>query len=81
MTAAACLWCETEFELRATGGKTQKFCSATCRHGFHAACRDWAVAKVVAGRIPVSAVRAARNERARCLEHGLAVAGDQRAER
>ena len=66
--SALCTWCGTEFEPRSNGGRPQRFCSTDCRHGFFAACRDWAVAEVEAGRVSVSTVRTARNERARCVE-------------
>ncbi len=67
-----CLWCETEFEPRANGGKRQKFCSRDCRQDFFAACRDWAVAEVEAGRVPVSTIRRGLEQRARSLQRDLA---------
>ncbi len=66
-----CLWCETEFQPRGTGGKPQKFCSAPCRRDFEAACRAYAAAEVEAGRIPVSVLRMALEQRARWLQRDL----------
>ena len=63
-----CNWCGTEFEPRSNGGKPQRFCSKDCRQGFFAACRDWAVAEVEAGRLSVSTVRRGLEQRARCVE-------------
>ena len=66
-----CLWCEAQFEPRASGGKRQRFCSKDCRQDFFTACRDWAVGEVEAGRISMSTVRMALQQRARCVQHDL----------
>ncbi len=72
MTDMDCLWCGIEFEPRSNGGKPQRFCSATCRREFEAACRAYAAAEVEAGRLPVSALRRALGQRARSLQRDLA---------
>ena len=66
-----CLWCDQPYMPRTNGGKPQRFCSKDCRQDFYGACRDWAAAEVEAGRVSVSTVRTARNERARCVERDL----------
>ena len=66
-----CLWCEAEFAQRKTGGMAQRFCSKDCRQDFFSACRDWAVGEVLAGRLSVSTVRMAHQQRARCVQHDL----------
>ena len=63
----ACLWCGADFEPRATGGKPQRFCQPVCRRAFDAACRLYAASEVEAGRLPVSSLRLALEQRARCL--------------
>ena len=67
-----CLWCKTEFEPRASGGKPQRFCSPPCRRAFDTACRKYAMTEVYAGRLQVSALRIALGQRARWSEGGLA---------
>ena len=57
MAEAICLWCERSFSPRDTGGKPQRFCRPSCRTWFFAAARRWAVAGVLAGRIPVAVVK------------------------
>ena len=63
-----CLWCETEFEPRASGGKPQRFCSKACRVDFHVAARSWAEQAVASGLLLVSALRMAHKQRARCVQ-------------
>ena len=46
----------------------QRFCSSGCRQDFYAACRDWAVSEVRAGRVLVSTVRDACQKPARSLQ-------------
>ena len=79
MKQIACVWCGAEFEPRATGGRRQRFCSTSCRQDFYGACRDWTVGEVEAGRVLVSTVRDARQQRARSLESGLGPNGTQDA--
>ncbi len=67
-----CLWCETEFERRANGGKRQKFCSKDCRTDFFAACRAWAVREFEAGRVSVKDLHGASAQRARCYKGATA---------
>ena len=68
---AACLWCTTGFEPRANGGSPQRFCSPQCRRAFDTACRKYAMTEVYAGRLPVSELRMALRQRARCSESRL----------
>ncbi len=70
--AMSCLWCNTEFEPRASGGKPQRFCSPPCRRAFDTACRKYAMTEVYAGRLQVSALRIALGQRARWSEGRLA---------
>ncbi len=72
-----CLWCETEFEPRASGGKPQRFCSKACRVDFHVAARSWAENAVASGLLLVSALRMARKQRARCAGSRNASIGTQ----
>ncbi len=71
MTQIACLWCGTGFRPRASGGSPQRFCSTPCRRAFETACRVYAGAEVNAGRLTVSTLRMALEQRARCVERGL----------
>ena len=66
-----CLWCEGEFEPRASGGSPQRFCSAPCRRAFDTACRKVGAAEIEAGRLQVSELRMALRQRARCSESRL----------
>ncbi len=68
MTGAACPWCSATFEPRTTGGSPQVFCTAQCRRTFDSACRTYAATEVHAGRLPVSTLRSAVEQRARWLE-------------
>jgi len=63
-----CLWCSGAFEPRSTGGSRQRFCTASCRRAFGTACRVYAATEIHTGRLPVSALRAALEQRARWLE-------------
>ena len=54
-----CLWCENLFTPRCTGGRAQKFCSTSCRQGFHTAARTWAVTAVEQGDLSVDDLKAA----------------------
>ena len=72
MSDMDCLWCGTEFEPRSNGGKPQRFCSTPCRRAFDTACRVYAAAEVEAGRLPVSALREALEQRARSLRRDSA---------
>lgn len=71
MIQIACLWCGTGFRPRATGGSPQRFCAAPCRRAFDMACRIYAAMEIDAGRLSVSTLRMALEQRARCLERGL----------
>ena len=51
---STCLWCETDFEPRVSGGKAQRFCRPACRRAFDTACRKYLAAEVEAGRLQVS---------------------------
>ncbi len=66
---ATCLWCETGFEPR---GKQQRFCQPTCRRAFDTACRMVGAAEIEAGRLQVSEIRMAPQQRARWPESRLA---------
>ena len=68
MSGAACLWCAETFVPRSTGGKPQRFCSCTCRHAFHAACRIWAVRAFETGRLSGTELREGLRQRMRCTE-------------
>lgn len=52
-----CLWCGSAYSLR-RGGVSQRFCSASHRTAFHTACRTWAAAAVLDGRLSLDLVRA-----------------------
>ena len=80
MTDMDCLWCGTEFEPRSNGGKPQRFCSAPCRRAFDTACRVYAAAEVEAGRLPVSALKMALEQRARSLGRDPASESTQASE-
>ena len=67
-----CLWCEAEFQVRATGGSGQRFCLKDCRRDFHTACRIWAVREFEAGRVSVKDLKGASTQRARCYKGGTA---------
>lgn len=54
-----CLWCECEFAGRDKGGSPQRFCSQTCRLGYHTACRQFADGLVLSGAITVPALKEA----------------------
>ena len=69
-----CLWCGTVFVPRLTGGSQQRFCCRDCRHDFHTACRRWAEQELEAGRLPLSALRKGRQQRARCVQRNLGTA-------
>ena len=71
MSGAACLWCVETFVPRVTGGSPQRFCTARCRRAFDAACRIYAATEIHTGRLPVSALRAALEQRARWLQRDL----------
>lgn len=42
----ACLWCGNPFEPRQSGGKAQRYCSASCRRGMEHSARSYALAAV-----------------------------------
>ncbi len=69
--SGTCLWCSAAFEPRTSGGSPQRFCSAPCRRIFDIACRKYAMTEVYAGRLPVSELRVALRQRARCSESRL----------
>jgi hypothetical protein len=52
-----CLWCESIFEPRTTGGKPQRFCSTPCRRSFDTASRKWVSAAIEAGTFTVAEFR------------------------
>ncbi len=66
--AMECRWCGAAFELRASGGSRQRFCSSRCRRAFDSACRIYAAREVDAGRLRVSDLRTALQQRARCAQ-------------
>ena len=68
MTARPCLWCDGPFTPRTTGGKRQRFCSEQCRRDFDSGLRAWAAHAVSFGLLPVSALKDALKQRARCVE-------------
>ncbi len=70
--AMSCLWCEGEFQPRASGGSGQRFCSKDCRQEYHRACRIWADRVVTAGLLPASALRVAPEQHIRSLQSHLA---------
>ncbi len=63
-----CVWCDAAFAPRATGGSRQRFCTASCRRTFDSACRVYAATEIQTGRLPVSALRTALEQRARWLQ-------------
>ncbi len=75
-----CTWCGTAYEPRRNGGKPQRFCSASCRRAFNTGCRVYAAAEVDAGRVSVSALKIALEQRARWLQRDLASGGTQAPE-
>jgi hypothetical protein len=46
---ARCLWCNSTFAPRMTGGSTQKFCCTTHRQQFWIAARRWTMRAIEAG--------------------------------
>lgn len=52
-----CLWCETPFSPRRSGGKAQRFCNAQCRRNLEHFARSWAIAEIEAGRLTVSGMK------------------------
>ena len=52
-----CIWCDTPFERRTTGGSPQRYCSADCRLAFHLAARRWAEKAVVDGVLTAAELR------------------------
>ena len=66
---AICLWCETGFEPRA---KQQRFCQSACRRAFDTACRKVGAAEIEAGRLQVSELRMALQQRGCWPERRLA---------
>ncbi len=68
INTSACIWCETKFAARKSGGSAQRFCSKDCRQDFHIACRIWAVQEYEAGRVSLTALRSPPGQRARCIE-------------
>ncbi|MCZ6482746.1 MAG: hypothetical protein O6757_05835 [Alphaproteobacteria bacterium] len=52
-----CLWCDTPFERRTTGGSPQRYCSTDCRVAFHLAARRWAEMAVAAGWLTVEELK------------------------
>ena len=71
MSRHACPWCGEPYTPRTTGGKRQKFCSKRCRRAFDSGCRAWAGEMVLRGRLPVSELKTALRQRARCSERFL----------
>ncbi len=74
---AACTWCGSLFEARATGGKAQRFCSPRCRRQYEAACRAYAEREHREGRVPTDALRMALQQRARSLGRDLGSEGSR----
>ena len=68
----ACTWCGSPFEARATGGKRQRFCLPRCRRDYEAACRAYAEREHREGRVSVSDLRMALQQRARLLQRDQA---------
>jgi hypothetical protein len=58
---STCLWCSEEFTPRASGGRAQKYCSASCRKSLHREARRWAIARIEDGTLPVAVIRAGFN--------------------
>ena len=52
-----CLWCGGAFTPRVNGGKAQRFCSPSCRRQLHTRARQWAIARIEDGTIPVGLLR------------------------
>ena len=55
---ARCLWCGRAFTPRATGGSSQKFCSAGHRQQFWIAARRWTMRAIDAGLLSVDCLKA-----------------------
>jgi hypothetical protein len=56
-TSPACLWCNTSYRARNSGGREQRFCSERCRRAFHAAVRRWTLGELAAGRLTLVDIR------------------------
>ena len=65
MSMTPCLWCGDPFAPRSTGGSRQRFCRTSCRREFHDACRRWAEAEVLEGRLTVETIRSPQTQRSR----------------
>ena len=52
-----CLWCQSTFDPRATGGKPQRYCSTPCRRAFDAASRKWVSAAIENSTFTVAELR------------------------
>ena len=61
----------TAFEPRRIGGSAQRFCAAPCRRAFDRGCRVYAAREILIGRLPVSALAAAVEQRAHSLGRDL----------
>lgn len=57
---ATCLWCGRGFRRRATGGSSQKFCSAGHRDAFWTAARRWTMRAIETGLLSVDCLKAAQ---------------------
>jgi hypothetical protein len=56
----ACLWCETPYRPRNSGGREQRFCGERCRRAFHAGVRRWTLGELAAGRLTLADIKNGR---------------------
>ena len=54
-----CIWCERPFRPRTSGGRAQRFCSASHRLQFFGAARRWALRAIEMGLITPGTIKAA----------------------
>ena len=54
----ACEWCGSAFEAVKRGDRAKRFCSDSCRAGFHSAARRWVQNAIAEGRLTIDELRA-----------------------
>ena len=54
----ACEWCGAVFEAVKRGDREKRFCSDSCRAGFHSAARRWVQNAIEEGRLTIDELRA-----------------------
>ncbi len=55
---SACPWCDKPFKARKVGGHRKRFCSPSCKNGFHRALRKWAQWAIDNGQVTVTELKA-----------------------